>query len=144
MLGIFCSGIIELRPDECSGEFSKFLCMIVKWMIPGCISNLSPSTNETSLWVAEILIHRNWGVPSIQGQEIPMADQVNIMTLAPMLPARVSNATNHHLMFLAQTDTFIEIPILRWDNAVYYTDFPDNYSGHPRSYTKLGVQLRHW
>jgi len=77
-----------------------------------------------------------YGVPSIQGQEIPMADQVNIMTLAPMLPARVSNATNHHLMFLAQTDTFLEIPVLRWDTAVYYTDDPDNYSGHPRSYTK--------
>ena len=82
-------------------------------------------------------------MPSIQGQEIPMGDQVNIMTLAPMLPARVSNAANHNLMFLAQTDTFLEIPVLRWDSAVYYTDDPDNYSGPPRSYTKLGLQLRH-
>lgn len=65
-----------------------------------------------------------------------MADQVNIMSMSPMLPGRVSNSLNQHTMFAAQTDTFLEMPALRWDVSVYYTDDPDNYVGPPKSYTK--------
>eukprot|EP00438_Fugacium_kawagutii_P032461 Skav205440 [mRNA] locus=scaffold2500:302921:303758:+ [translate_table: standard] len=55
-----------------------------------------------------------------------------------MLPARVSNATNQHTMFTAQCDTFLEMPALRWDVNVYYTDDPDStVGGQPKSYTKL-------
>lgn len=77
-----------------------------------------------------------YGMPSIQGEAVPMADQVNIMSMSPMLPGRVSNSLNQHTMFSAQTDTFLEMPALRWDVSVYYTDDPDNYVGPPKSYTK--------
>lgn len=63
--------------------------------------------------------------------------EVNIMSMAPMLPARVSNSTNQHTMFAAQCDTFLEMPALRWDVGVYYTDDPEGNLGAPKSYTKL-------
>eukprot|EP00439_Symbiodinium_sp_Y106_P085191 s2025_g27.t2 len=64
-----------------------------------------------------------YGVPRVQGQLMPIADQVNIMSAACKLPAS------------AQTDTFIEIPLLRWDVSLYYTDDPEA-SPVPKSYTK--------
>lgn len=76
-----------------------------------------------------------YGVPRVQGQLMPIADQVNIMSAACKLPACVDSLDQNYIMYSAQTDTFIEIPLLRWDVNLYYTDNPEA-SPVPKSYTK--------
>ncbi|CAK9091657.1 unnamed protein product [Durusdinium trenchii] len=78
-----------------------------------------------------------YGTPMIQGQAVPAGEQVNIMSIAPMLPGRVNNLKAHHLMFSAQTDTFLELPALRFDVATYYTDDPEgDPNASSKAYTK--------
>ena len=78
-----------------------------------------------------------YGTPMIQGQAVHAGEQVNIMSIAPMLPGRVNNLKAHHLMFSAQTDTFLELPALRFDVATYYTDDPEgDPNASSKAYTK--------
>ena len=39
-------------------------------------------------------------------------------------------------MFCAQTDTFLEVPLIRWDVSIYYTDNPEGLDAAGKSYTK--------
>ncbi|CAJ1339242.1 unnamed protein product [Effrenium voratum] len=76
-----------------------------------------------------------FGRPEVQGLAIPIGDQVNIMTFAPMIPGRVSHIANHWNMHMGNTDCYLEMPILRWDIDIYYTSDPER-SLVPKSYTK--------
>ncbi|CAE7219750.1 ppsD [Symbiodinium pilosum] len=76
-----------------------------------------------------------FGGPRIQGQIMPVGEQVSIMTAACMIPGQVDGLDQNYIMYSAQTDTFLEIPFMRWDINLYYTSNPEE-SPVPKSYTK--------
>eukprot|EP00931_Biecheleriopsis_adriatica_P085828 TRINITY_DN60616_c0_g1_i1.p1 TRINITY_DN60616_c0_g1~~TRINITY_DN60616_c0_g1_i1.p1 ORF type:complete len:808 (+),score=161.56 TRINITY_DN60616_c0_g1_i1:20-2443(+) len=75
------------------------------------------------------------GGPRLLGKQMPVEEQVHIMTAAARLPAGADDIGKVVRLYRAQTDSFVEIPMVRWDVSLYYSATPEQESV-PKSYTK--------